>query len=126
MRDVSFINVDDKKNATFVSVSHDQTVNLFAYCNDTNVVECINVGKGHARSVDCVAVDPTQQYVATGSFDTTLKIWSSKLTDIDDAEGSKEGGSESKKPKNTSKAPTRTPLMTLAGNSRIFNQLLKD
>ena len=76
----------------------------------------INVGKGHARSVDCVAVDPTKQYIATGSFDTNLKIWSANLTNVDEGEPDNgDGESGSKKAKSTSKAPTRTPLMTIAG-----------
>ena len=70
----------------------------------------MNVGKGHARSVDCVAIDATKQYVATGSFDAQLKIWSAKLTDVDEETAA---ASESKKAK---KHPTRTPLVTLAGH----------
>ena len=120
VRDVAFIEVDANKNATFASVSHDQTVNLYKYCDSTKSIEHMNVGKGHARSVDCISVDPTNQYLATGSFDTNLKIWSAKLAEIDDSEATKEGESESKKSKNTSKAPTRTPLMTLAGNLKFI------
>lgn len=112
VRDVAFIQVDAEKNATFVSVSHDQTVILHKYCNASNTIEAMNVGKGHARSVDCVAVDPTQRHVATGSFDTQLKIWSAALSEVDDQKDDEEG-SGSKKAK--SKAPTRTPLITLAG-----------
>ena len=116
VRDVAFIDVDENKNATFVSVSHDQTVVLHKYCSETNTIEGINVGKGHARSVDCVSVDPTKQYIATGSFDTNLKIWSANLTNIDEAiEEDGDEGSGSKKAKNSSKAPTRTPLVTIAG-----------
>ena len=101
-------------------MSHDQTVILHKYCNESNTIEGMNIGKGHARSVDCVAVDPTKQYIATGSFDTNLKIWSANLTNVDEGEPANngEGGSGSKKAKNTSKAPTRTPLMTIAG--KIF------
>ena len=69
---------------------------------------------GHSRSVDCLAVDPTKQYVASGSFDSQLKIWSANLSDVDDAvTTNEEGSSESKKAK---KAPTRTPLVTLTGH----------
>ena len=97
-------------------MSHDQTVVLHKYCSETNTIEGINVGKGHARSVDCVSVDSTKQYVATGSFDTNLKIWSANLTNIDEAiEEDGDEGSGSKKAKNSSKAPTRTPLVTIAG-----------
>lgn len=117
VRGVAFIDVDDNKNATFVSVSHDQTVVLHKYCNESNSIEGMNIGKGHARSVDCVAVDPTKQYVATGSFDTHLKIWSADLTTIDE-EANEDGSSGSKKAKNSTKATTRIPLMTLAGKMR--------
>ena len=111
VRAVKFINVDDDQNATFASVSHDQTVMLYQYKNATNTIENMNVGKGHARSVDCIAVDPTQQYLATGSFDSSLKIWSANLTNVDEEVKQ----SEVKKAKNN-KAPTRTPLITLAGH----------
>jgi len=117
VRAVAFIDVDENMNATFVSVSHDQTVVLHKYCSESNSIEGINVGKGHARSVDCVAVDPTKQYIATGSFDTNLKIWSANLTNVDEGEPDNgDGESGSKKAKSTSKAPTRTPLMTIAGH----------
>ena len=92
-------------------MSHDQTLVLYQYKNESNTVEGMNVGKGHARSVDCLAVDPSKQYVATGSFDSTLKIWGAKLTDVDEEVKQ----SEVKKAKNN-KAPTRTPLITLAGH----------
>ena len=49
--------------------------------------------------------------MASGSFDSHLKIWSANLSDVDDAVP--EETSESKKAK---KAPTRTPLVTLAGH----------
>lgn len=117
---VVFIHVDPvTKDATFASGSDDQTVVLYKYSGQSNSIEGMNVGKGHARSVDCLAVDPTKNYVASGSFDTQLKIWSAKLTDVD--EEVSEDGSESKKAKSASKAPTRTPLVTLAGklNSKL-------
>ena len=114
VRGVAFIHVDSDKNASFVTVSHDQTVVLHQYDSAANEIKATNVGKGHARSVDCVAVDPTKQFVASGSFDANLKIWSAKLTDVDE-EINGDSGSGSKKAKNSSKAPTRTPLVTLAG-----------
>jgi len=111
VRAVKFITVDEEQNATFASVSHDQTLVLYQYKNASNTVEYMNVGKGHARSVDCLAVDPSKQYIATGSFDSTLNIWGAKLTNVDEEVKQ----SEVKKAKND-KAPTRTPLITLVGH----------
>ena len=52
--------------------------------------------------------------MASGSFDSELKIWSANLSDVDDTvKTTEEGSSESKKAK---KAPTRTPLVTLTGH----------
>ena len=39
VRDVAFIDVDENMNATFVSVSHDQTVVLHKYCSESNSIE---------------------------------------------------------------------------------------
>ncbi len=48
---------------------------------------------------------------------THLKIWSADLTTIDE-EANEDGSSGSKKAKNSTKATTRIPLMTLAGKMR--------
>lgn len=45
----------------------------------TNSVECIQICKGHERGVDCIAINPSAQKMATGSWDTLLKIWSALL-----------------------------------------------
>ena len=101
------------RNSNF-SLSNFQYANALessGFLHDTiKVFFCL----GHSRSVDCLAVDSTKQYVASGSFDSELKIWSANLSDVDDAvKTTEEGSSESKKAK---KAPTRTPLVTLTGH----------
>ena len=45
-RAVAFIKVDENKDAVFASASYDQTVVLYKYCNQTNSIEGMNVGKG--------------------------------------------------------------------------------
>ena len=52
---------------------------LYKWDMETNAVENMNACKGHERSVDCLAADRKGKYVASGSFDTTLKIWGGKL-----------------------------------------------
>ncbi len=39
----------------------------------------MNVCRGHERSVDCLDVSPAGSLLASGSFDTTLKIWGTKV-----------------------------------------------
>lgn len=48
----------DDPVSSFVSTSHDETALLWHWNQVTNAVDCINVCKGHSRSVDCVAVSP--------------------------------------------------------------------
>lgn len=125
VRAVAFIHVDPNTgDSTFTSASHDQTVILYRYVAASNSVECMNVGKGHARSVECVAVDPTKKHVASGSFDTMLKIWSANLTAMLD-EDKEDGQSETKKARSNvepiKKPPTRTPLLTLAGHKECIS-----
>ena len=52
---------------------------LYKWDMETNAVENMNACKGHERSVDCLAADRKGKFVASGSFDTTLKIWGGKL-----------------------------------------------
>ena len=59
-----------------------QVVMLYKWDMASNAVENMNACKGHERSVDCLAADAHAQrgrFVASGSFDTTLKIWGAKL-----------------------------------------------
>ena len=46
---------------------------------NANSIECVNACKGHERSVDCVAIDNSKSLLASGSYDTHLKIWDANL-----------------------------------------------
>ena len=56
-----------------------QVVMLYKWNMETNAVDNMNACKGHERSVDCLAADREGKFIASGSFDTTLKIWGGKL-----------------------------------------------
>lgn len=58
------------------SASHDQTAMLWHWDVQSNKAECRQVCRGHERGVDCVAVSPNGDTLATGSWDTMLKLWS--------------------------------------------------
>ena len=49
--------------STFVTGSHDQTALVWQWNRDTNEVDCRLSCRGHAASVDCVAVAPTGEQV---------------------------------------------------------------
>jgi len=101
--------------ATFVSTSHDQTVNLFQWNKDSNSVEAVNTCRGHERSVECVAVAAGGKVLATGSFDNTVKVWGARI--VGDTDTLSEEGSEAKKSRGCGARPvTRTPLSTLGGH----------
>ena len=109
-RSVAWIDIQDGIG-TFASTSHDQTVLLHQWNIENNSVEYVNACKGHERSVDCVAVDPSKSLVASGSFDTQLKVWGATIERRSDEE------SDSKRAKSTAAATvTRTPVMTFAGH----------
>lgn len=111
-RAVAWVSLD-QDTGVFASTSHDQTVLLHKWNIQENSIDCVNACKGHERSVDCVAVDPSGTLLASGSFDNNLKVWGASLQEREDA--ADEGG-ESKRAKGGQQAVTRTPVMTLAGH----------
>lgn len=38
-------------------------------------VDCIHIGRGHERSIECVDVDTHSSFLATGGWDNMIKIW---------------------------------------------------
>ena len=57
------------------SASQDQTVMLWKLDLATKSVDCIHIGRGHERSVECVDVDQNSSFLATGGWDNMIKIW---------------------------------------------------
>ena len=47
-----------------MSGSHDQTVLLWQWDEKSNEVDCVHACRGHAGSVDCVAVDQSGERVS--------------------------------------------------------------
>lgn len=65
----------------FLSCGHDEITRLRRFNSKSLKVEVIFVFSGHNRSVNCV--DSFDNLIATGSFDKTLRIWSTSLHDDD-------------------------------------------
>ena len=41
----------------------------------TETVDCIQIGRGHERTINCVGVDKNASFLVTGGWDNMLKIW---------------------------------------------------
>lgn len=108
---VTWITVSDKVGV-FASASQDQTVMIWEWNIETNAVDCIYVCKGHERGVDSLATSPSSKLLASGSWDTMLKIWSSELhSEEQDEVASKRSKGEQ----------TRTPISTLSGHREAIS-----
>ncbi|CAB0039142.1 unnamed protein product [Trichogramma brassicae] len=76
IKSVAWISMDNE-SATFVSASQDQTAVIWKWDISSNSVEIVGVCKGHERGLERVGVNTSNNLMATGAWDTMLKIWSS-------------------------------------------------
>ncbi|KAL1512498.1 hypothetical protein ABEB36_002081 [Hypothenemus hampei] len=115
VKGVTWIDQTDPSKG-FISVSHDQTGIIWEWKEGTDVIVPKISLRGHERGVDSVGVSPNALKVATGGWDTNLKIWSA-LLDID------ESGEPSNKKIRAGHRSTfvRTPLHTLKGHKESIS-----
>lgn len=118
IKSVAWITNDDQV-ATFVSASHDQTAMLWEWNIISNAVECVHVCRGHERGLECVGVSPNGLLMATGSWDTLLKIWSAA---IHEHPGDDQGETSAKRLKmEHGKSQVRTPVLTVKGHKEAIS-----
>ncbi|KAL3283258.1 hypothetical protein HHI36_006406 [Cryptolaemus montrouzieri] len=115
VKDVKWISKDEPQKG-FVSVSHDLTGILWEWEEGTSKAKPFLTLKGHSRGIDCVGVSPNSEKLATGGWDTTLKIWSARL-EKDNEEP------VAKKIKGKSDGTVRTPLNTLEGHKETVSSV---
>ncbi|XP_041365510.1 ribosome biogenesis protein WDR12 homolog [Gigantopelta aegis] len=120
---VSWIKCDDRESS-FITGSHDQTVHIWQWDRQKNEVDCMCICRGHAGSVQCVAVDAGCQRFCSGSWDKMLKLWSADITQCEGDNNEDEEQTEKpikRKKMSGSKLQTRVPMLTLSGHSEAVS-----
>lgn len=110
---------------SFVSVSHDQTAMLWKWNIEDNSVDCIHVCRGHERSLECVSVNHNATLMATGGWDTLLKVWTTSMRETAPAQSTGDSDeSEAKRAKLDLKSNIKTPIMTLKGHKEAISSVV--
>ncbi|CAG9813933.1 unnamed protein product [Phaedon cochleariae] len=110
---VAWIDKSDPSKG-FVSVSHDLTGIIWSIEPGTDKIVPEAILRGHERGVDSVGVSPNASRLATGGWDTNLKLWSASLEEDEPALKRSRGGNA---------ALVKTPLHTLKGHKEAISSI---
>lgn len=111
---ISWIKKDDPSGG-FVSVSHDLLAILWHWEPGAKFAEAKIALRGHERGIDSVGVNEEGSLIATGGWDTHLKIWSCSFN---------ESENDAIPNKRLKGLITRTPLHTLKGHKETISECL--
>jgi len=115
-------NTLQRDKGSFISASQDQSVLIWEYNPIDMTSNCVHICKGHTRSVDCLAINPSTTQFASGSWDKMIKIWNSG-TDSN-ASSEEESGAKKLCQEGKNNPKVRTPLATLSGHKEPVSDLL--
>lgn len=124
---VEWINLSDVPNedSLFLSGGFDQIIRLWAWNRSTMTVDCSAIYRGHKETVMTVATsfrpdDKSRRLLASGSWDTMIKVWSASPEGTDLVE---ETGGIAHVKKSDSKINTRIPLLTMSGHREVVTKV---
>ncbi|XP_031844303.1 ribosome biogenesis protein WDR12 homolog [Nomia melanderi] len=117
VKSVAWISLNEE-TARFVSASQDQTAIIWDWNILANSVDCIHVCRGHERGLEAVSINYDKTLMATGAWDTMLKLWSTSNQDENE-----DGESTSKRLK-SEHGKTRVPKRTMKGHKEAISGIV--
>ena len=124
----SWINyLDEEETYLAVSASQDQSAILWQWRKGNETMKPLFCCRGHSKSVDCIAVHPTKTDFVTGSWDTSIKLWSASPTpqeNSNEPEDYQKTRNKKKRQRIEQRGVTRVPKITLAGHSEAVSGLV--